>query len=346
MNADDLVTLNEEIAGMARAGLPLDQGLAVLAHEMGRGKLARVTAALADDLRAGQTLGEALQRRGHDVPPYYAALVEAGVRSGNISKVLVTLTVYARSITNLRNIIVEALFYPTVILCFAIGLLIFLLGYVLPQFDEIFREFNMRLPAATAFALHVGRHPFLYLALPLGILLVGVLVLRTVLRSGESGRQRWARIVYSLPVIGALLRAARLATFTELLAILVDAEFPLPEAFRLAGQASADPIMGSASLEVEKELSQGRPLAEVLRNRGLVPEWVSWMTGMGERHGKLGDTLHQVASLYRRKVEMRAALLKSVLPPFVIICTAGVFVAGFVLVLMLPLFRVVEGLSK
>src|SRR5437879_8141976 len=88
LSADDLITLNEEIAGMARAGLPLDQGLAALAREMGAGRLQRVTATLADDLRAGHTLPEALARQGDRVPPFYAGLVAAGVRTGRVSEVL------------------------------------------------------------------------------------------------------------------------------------------------------------------------------------------------------------------------------------------------------------------
>src|SRR5262245_28459079 len=77
LSPQDLITLNEEIAGMARAGLPLDQGLAALAREMGRGRLQRVTEELAADLRAGHTLPDALARQGSRVPPFYAGLVAA-----------------------------------------------------------------------------------------------------------------------------------------------------------------------------------------------------------------------------------------------------------------------------
>src|SRR4051812_28391534 len=122
MNAEDLIALNEEIAGMARAGLPLDQGLAALAREMDGGQLRRVTQALADDLRAGRTLPEALKRQAGQVPPFYSALVYAGVRSGRIAEVLATLTRYARSLQELRSTVVSAVFYPAVVLAFCLGL--------------------------------------------------------------------------------------------------------------------------------------------------------------------------------------------------------------------------------
>ena len=96
MNNDDLTILNEEIAGMARAGLPLDKGLAALARDMGRGRLRKVTAQLAADLKAGQPLPQAIERQGTHVPPFYAGLIEAGIRSGRITEVLATMTMYGR----------------------------------------------------------------------------------------------------------------------------------------------------------------------------------------------------------------------------------------------------------
>src|SRR5437588_232259 len=142
MNAEDLIALNEEIAGMARAGLPLDKGLAAMAREMGRGRLGRVTAALAADLEAGRTLPEALERQAGRVPPFYAGLVAAGVRAGRISEVLATLTTYARSLADLRATVVSALFYPAVVLAFSAALFGFLCFFVIPQFEVIFRDFN------------------------------------------------------------------------------------------------------------------------------------------------------------------------------------------------------------
>ena len=105
MNPEELITLNEEIAGMARAGLPLDQGLAALAREMTRGRLKQATVEIAGELKAGRTLPEALANQGSRVPPFYAGLVEAGIRSGRLGEVMATLTIYARSVSDLEMMI-------------------------------------------------------------------------------------------------------------------------------------------------------------------------------------------------------------------------------------------------
>lgn len=346
MTPDDLIALNEEIAGMARAGLPLDRGLAALAQEMGRGRLRQVTEALAKDLRAGQTLPEALERQSGHVPPFYAGLITAGIRTGRVWEVLATLTAYARSLVELRTTIVDAFFYPAIVLLFAFGLFGFMCFFVVPQFDQIFREFQMTLPAATEVVLVIGRQPLGRIVLPIVALALGFFMLRLIMLSTEPGRYLWAQAVYTVPVVGTLIRAARLAAFTELLAILVDHETPLPEAFRLAGEASSEPVMAITSRLVHQDLTQGQSLGSVLRGRGLVPEWVSWMTGLGEQRGTLGKTLHQIADMYRRQVDMRAAMLRSILPPFLIIATAGLFTVFFVFAMMLPMIKLLEGLSK
>lgn len=346
MTPDDLIALNEEIAALARAGLPLDQGLAALAEDMGRGRLRQVTAQLAEDLRAGRTLPEALQRQGGRVPPFYAGLVEAGVRSGRVAEVLGTLTAYARTVANLRATIVDATLYPAVVLAFSAAILGAVAFYLVPQYGELYRQFGLGLPALTEAVLAVGRRPGAFLVAPV-LAVLGVLVLaRAALAGTERGRCWWARAVYTLPVVGTLVRAARLAAFTDLLAILVDYGLPLPRAFQLAGAASSDPFLAMGARQAQTDLEAGLPLGPALRQRLRVPELIAWMTAAGEQRGELGKTLHQVAELYRQQVERRAALLRSVLPPFLIIGTAGVIVGLFVCGLILPLVRLLEALSK
>jgi type IV pilus assembly protein PilC len=343
MTADELIALNEQIAGMARAGLPLDQGLASLAREMTRGRLRRVTEAIANDLKTGTTLPEAVNRRKAELPTFYGNLITTGLRTGRLPDVLATLTAYARTVAATRTIVIDAMFYPAVVLVFALFLFVALVFYVLPQFDQLFQEFGLALPLPTRIFLAAGRHP-LYVLLPAVGILLGLFVLWEAMRSTARGKLILARVIYAVPIIGTLIRSARLAAFAELLAVLVEYELPLPEAFRLAGDASSDPIMARQAHEIHHWLDQGVALGSALRGRGLLPEWVAWMTGAGEQRGALAPTLRQIAALYRQQVEARAALLRSVLPAFMIIATAGVLTAAFAFTVMLPMIGLLSGL--
>jgi type II secretory pathway component PulF len=345
MTADELIALNDQIAGMAKAGLPLDQGLAGLAREMSYGRLRAVTAGIAKDLQAGITLPDALAKRQADLPPYYSNLVTAGIRTGRLPEVLATLTAYARTVAATRSIVLEALLYPAVVMALAAALFGLLMFCVLPQFETVFRDFQMRLPVLTEAVLTLGRYPIPTITVPVA-LLAGVLLLWGMSRLTARGRQMWTRIIYAVPVIGTLMRSSRMAAFTDLLAVLVEHELPLPEAFRLAGEASSDPIMAGRAWMVYTRLNQGTALGPALRGLGLVPEWVAWMAASGEQRGSLAQALRQIAGVYRRQVDARAALLRSVLPAFMILATAGVLVGAFVFSVMLPMISLIEGLSK
>jgi type II secretory pathway component PulF len=342
---NDLITLNDEIAAMARAGLPLDQGLAAMAREMGRGRLKRATQEIAADLHAGLTLPQALERQSGRVPEFYAALVHVAVGSGRVGEVLATLTKYARSIVDLRSIIVGATVYPCVVLAFSFCLFGFVCSIVVPQFVQIFNDFGIQLPWVTLAAIQVGRHPVEFVLLPPLALLLAIVLGKLCLRGTEGGRRAWARLVYSIPLVGALIRSSRLAAFTNLLSILVEHAVPLPDAFRLAGDASSDPLMAHAARYVEHDLREGRSLGEAMRNRRLVPELIAWMTGLGERRGSLSESLRQISELYYRQAEVRAAMLRSVLPPFLILGTAALLVGFFVIAMFMPLIQLLDALS-
>jgi type IV pilus assembly protein PilC len=344
LSAEDLVTLNDEIAGMARAGLPLDQGMAALAREMRRGRLQSVTAAIAADLRGGSTLPEAMARQSGRVPRFYAGLVAAGVRTGRMTDVLATLTVYARTLADLRSLIIGAMFYPAVVLLLAFTLFCFIFFYLIPHYEEIFISFRIKLPFVTEVMIDISHHPVPVFGIPLGLVVLLVFARVFLARAGK-GRRVWSRLVYGVPIVGTLLRSARLAAFTDLLGILIDHGTPLPDAFVMAGESSSDPLMAESAEQVREDLSQGQPLGEVLRRRQLVPELVSWMAAMAERRGNLGETMHHLSALYRRQAEMRAALLRNVLPPFLVILTAGLLIGLFILGVALPMGRVLEGLS-
>jgi type II secretory pathway component PulF len=198
----------------------------------------------------------------------------------------------------------------------------------------------------TAALLYVCRRPGALLVAPVLAVAGALLLTRAALAGTERGRCWWARAVYALPIVGPLVHSARMAAFTDLLAILVDYGLPLPRAFQLAGESSSDPFLARGARQARQDLEAGLPLGPALRHRLLVPELISWMTGVGELRGDLGPTLHHIAEMYRRQVERRAALLRTVLPPFLIILTAGVVVGLFVAALILPMVRLLEALSK
>ena len=120
---------------------------------------------------------------------------------------------------------------------------------------------------------------------------------------------------------------------------------PLPEGLRLAAEASSDPLLTEGAKHIEGRLRQGVPLGDALKEQKLVPELVVWMVRFGERQGSLGPSLHQVAQLYRRQAEVRATLLRTILPPLLILLLAGSLGLLFIFGVMAPMYGLLDGLS-
>lgn len=346
LTPDQLIYLNEEIAGMARAGLPLEEGLASIAREMSRGNLKQTTQHLADQLKQGKSLPEAIAAQQGRMPKFYSSLMNAGIRGGNLPDVLALLTTYARTLSDLSTVVYTALLYPIMIMLITLFLIVMIMIFVMPQFISIFSDFGMRLPFFTQLIVDVCRNPIPTLVIPSGVIGVTAIGLRQVFNATEAGRCIWARIIYSLPVFGVLIRSARLAALTDLLAILVENQMPLPEAFELAAQAGSDPILKAGAIQIAEKLRQGSSLAQALKEYKILPEVVSWMAGMGELKGTLPQTLKQAAQMYSRQVAVRSQMVQSVFPPMLVVLCAGFITSVFVFAVFLPLIGLLEGLSK
>src|SRR5262249_55726898 len=157
---------------------------------------------------------------------------------------------YARSLATLRTIIIDAVFYPALVVIFAIVLFGFVCKFLLPRFEQIFHDFRLSLPAMTQKFMWLGQHPLEAIVLPVLVFALLCIAANLVIGYRRGGHYHWALFIYSFPIIGTLIYAARLAAFTELLAILIDFDTPLPEAFLLAGEASSEPIMAASARQV------------------------------------------------------------------------------------------------
>jgi type II secretory pathway component PulF len=259
--------------------------------------------------------------------------------------VLGTLTLYARSLADFRSAVLGALLYPAVVLALGLALLLFAGIAILPGLTDVFQKMRVDVPFVTRVLIFVGSHPLETLVMPILIVIGGLVTAWVLLRSGSRGRALWARFVYTLPVVGSLVRSARLAAFADTLGILVDQSIPLSESWGLAAAASSDPLLVEGAGRVGLLLGEGVPLGETLKREALVPDLIVWMVTFGEKRSNLGPTLRQVAQLYRRQAETRVALLRTVLPPLIIIVLAAVLGGLFLFGLLGPVYGLLDGLS-
>lgn len=336
------VALNDEIAALVRAGLPLDRGLLGAGGDF-RGRLGSVTLALARRLEGGASLDDALAAEGDRVPPVYRAVVQAGLRSGRLATALEHLADVARRQMELRGLLGLAMIYPLIVVCLAYGLLVGFLVLLLPRLSASFSVFQLPGSWGLSALDAVGKTAAVWWPVGPVLLLIGLFFWW---RSGRAsafpiGRGSWMRW---LPGVGRVVEWTAWSGFADLLALLVGHGVPMAQSLRLAGGASGDPRLARSAEVLAGQVEAGAVRYDD-RLKGFPPmlAWLLLGPGVG---GSLEGPLRQAADGYRRRAILQADLVRVFVPIVATVAVGLLTCLLYVVVLFVPLTTLLEQLSQ
>jgi type II secretory pathway component PulF len=334
LSAQESAELAAQMAGLAKAGLPLDQGLAALADEMPR-RLRWSLWRLADRLSDGEPLETAIQSPDVRLPAHVRGLIVAGLRSGRLPTILDEFAALTCRQHELRHKVLLSVAYPAVLLTILAVLMIFCRVYLVEPFRAIFKDFGAKLPDLTNIFFACSG------VVAWGMLVVATVLLILPLASLLMPLGAWvARLVKLIPVIGPILRFSRLAQFSELLAMLVEQQVPLPESLRLTAAGLNDPALAEGCLEAAADVAIGRPLNEALVSARRFPASLTALVDWGQRRAALPEALRAAAETFEARARSQGDLLNMLLPPIAFLLITALAVIG-VLALLLPMVSLV-----
>jgi general secretion pathway protein F len=343
---DQLLALNDEIAALVRAGVPLERGLVVAAREL-HGRLGRITSALGSRLSRGESLVQALEGEKQSIPPLYRAVVEAGARSGRLPVALEGLARYVRGFSEARSAIGLALWYPLLVLCLAYTLFIGLVTLVVPRFITAFDALGLQTPGPLSYLHWVGQTvDYWWLGGPILLVLVGLVWVGSgrAARFGSRGLG-WLRM---FPWMGSLLADYETANFAELLALLLEHHVTYPDALMLAAESTGDARLVAGMRQLAAALTRGESaklaLASVDR-RALLP-MLRWVLASGQEQGSLVAGLHNLTDVYRKRARYKAEQLYVFLPLVLLITIGAGAVLLYGLALFLPVIDLLQQLTR
>lgn len=347
---EDLLALNDEIAGLVRAGLPLDLGLRQLSSST-LGGLSALSNRVAERVAIGASLEQALKDEGEHVPPIYLAVVQAGLRSGRLSDALELVSSLGRSLLELHRRVVLALIYPGLVLSFGYVLFVGMLLTLVPLLISTHEMLHIE-PSFLTRCLHglwqsVGAWGA---ALPVLLLVVWFIagLIGKAFASGSLGRLMSGRVHQFawLPWMPPIIRNFDYAAFTQLLRLLLQHSTPLPEALLLAGHATGNARLTDAMQRVADGVRHGEPLASLLHVEHGLPSFLCSMLVMGERHQSLDATLAQTSEVYQRRAERYVHLSRVVLPIVLTCVIGGLFTLFYGVALLGPLTELLDQLAS
>ncbi|SHG93360.1 type II secretion system inner membrane protein GspF [Pollutimonas bauzanensis] len=338
INDADLGWLTRQLASLLAARLPLEAALSATLEQAERKHVAHVLASVRADIRAGHRLGEALAARPRDFPEIYRALVDAGEQSGDLAQVLEKLADYIESRGALRNKILTAFIYPVIVTCVSIGIVIFLLSYVVPQVVGAFSQAHQALPALTRLMLAVSGFVRAWGALAIAIMAGAFALWRWHLRR-PAARLAWHARVLRLPLLGRYALGVDVARFAATLAILTSSNVPLLAALEAARRTLGNDRLRLAVDEATARVREGSPLGSALQAQKVFPPLLIHLIGSGERTGELPTMLARAAHTLSTELERRAMTMTALLEPLMILVMGGI-VLVIVLAVMLPIIEI------
>ena len=337
----------DTLASATSSGFPLGSGLRAAAAESTSRRVAEALRTIASLTDQGRDLKTIMAEQGALLPPHVCGLVAAAERTRSLGAALDDLVEHHRATRDAWGRVLGAIAYPTFVIFLTAALMAFLPIFVIPQFKEMFEEFELDLPYSTQLLIGLsdtvvwmGVGPGKWLLFTCMFMLV-VVVVAASLGIGTAWTQRFAA---SIPILGPMWHWSGAAAFTRLLAMLLEQEVPLSEAIVLAGEGAYDPDIRAAALLVAREVEGGSSFSAALDGNASFPATMVPFVRWGETAGDLADGLRTISDILLERVYMRAALLRTVSPP-VVFLFVGLMV-GFVTVgLFMPLVSLIQGLT-
>ena len=327
---DAVLTFTTELSALLGAGLPLDRSLNILSEISDSREMKAVIMAILRDIREGNSFSDALRKHPHLFPNIYVNMIKAGEAGGVLSTVLDELNDFLESSKELRESVVSAMIYPSILVMTGGISIIVLLTYIMPRFSVIFDEMGGALPLSTKMLLAFsGFLKSYWWVIFLAAVAAGILF-RSAIRT-EQGRFRWD--AFKLRLTGEILRKLETARFARTLGTLLRSGVPMLQALVNAKDVISNRVIAFSVDAVLKGAKEGKGVADPLSRTGAFPQLALSMIKVGEETGQLDEMLVKVAETYEKSLRVEIRRFMGIFEPAMILIMAVVI--GFIVISML-----------
>jgi type IV pilus assembly protein PilC len=341
-----IMIFTRQLATLIDAGLPLLKGLEVLGKQEKDEVLRRIISNLSEAVQGGSTFSESLGQHPKIFSRLFVNMVKAGELGGVLEVVLNRLAEFQEKAQKLKNKVVSAMTYPVIVLGIAMLILVFLLTFIVPKFEQIFKDLlgNKPLPDLTRFVMNLSATAVSNWYI-LVLLAVGAAVGWKSLNSSEKGRVFIDKTVLKLPLFGDLMRKSSISRFTRTLGTLVTSGVPILQALLITRETAGNSIVAEAVMKVHDAVKEGESIVTPLEASGVFPAMVISMVDVGEETGQLPDMLLKIAEVYDDEVDSTVDALTALLEPLMIVFLA-VVVGTIVVALFMPMVELLKNMGN
>jgi len=341
----DLAIFARQFSTMLDAGVSLIRCLDVLQAQTNNARLRKILMDLSARVESGESLSRSMARHPKAFSQLIIGLIRAGEVGGVLEESLQRIAAFLEKDVQLRRKIRSALTYPVIVLLVAIGILIFLVSWLVPQFAQLFKELGIKeMPAPTQFLIDLSAL-FTQRWYVVIIAVVAILIAYKLFVSTRVGRRVADRVKLRVPVFGPLHHKIVMARFSRTMGTLLASGVPILQAMETVAGVVGNSVVSDAVIESRARIREGEKIADPLQRSKMFPPMVVHMVSVGEESGSLDHMLNKIADFYENEVEMTIATLTAAIEP-VMIVLLGLIVLFIVISMFLPMIEVISNLSQ
>jgi type IV pilus assembly protein PilC len=340
-----LTVFTRQLSTLISAGLPLLRSLRTLGKQEKDANLKKIMLGLSESVEGGTTFSEALSQHPKAFNKLYVNMVKAGELGGVLEIVLTRLAEFAEKSQRIKGKVTSAMVYPLVVLTIAVGIVTFLMLFIVPKFEAIFKDMlgGRPLPFITQVIMDLSRFiqgNFLLIA---GVIIVAVFAARFAMKMpGVAAAVDNYKL--KIPLFGDMLTKTSVARFSRTLGTLVSSGVPILQALNITRDTAGNLRVSKAVESIHDNVKEGESMVTPMEASGIFPPMVVSMVQVGEETGQLPDMLTKVADVFEEEVDNAVSGLTSLLEPVMIVLLALV-VGTIVVALFLPLITIIQDLT-
>ena len=338
-----LTQFTQQLSVLMDAGLPVVRSLKILANQMRPSLLKNIASEVAEDVETGSSLSEALNKHPKTFDKLYVNMVKAGEAGGVLDVILQRLAGFMERMEALKRKIIGASIYPIVVIIIAIAVVLAIMTFIVPKFEDVFKSVKVNMPPMTVALMGASNFVKTYWF----ILIFAPIILWFVMKAWtktKGGRHTVDRFKLHAPLIGPIIKKSIIGRFCRTLGTLLQSGVPILEALNIVKNATGNEVVSSAIGKVHDSIREGESIAEPLAQSGVFDDIVINMIDVGEETGELDKMLLKIADNYDAEVDAAVSALMSILEPLLIVGLG--FTVGFIVVaLFLPLVSLLPGIG-
>ncbi len=339
----DVVIFTRQFSTMIDAGLPLVQGLTILAEQTENKTFRAILKQITRDVEGGSSLGEALSKHPKIFDDLYVNLVSAGEVGGILDTILQRLAAYIEKAEKLKGQIKGAMTYPIVVMAIAILVIAVILVFVIPVFEDMFSGMGAGLPVPTQIVVNMSRFIKGNIHYMIGGIIVFAFAFKKY-RGSSTGKKQTDSVALKLPVFGPLLKKVAVARFTRTLGTMIGSGVPILDGLEIVAKTSGNVVLEEVIFDVRSSIAEGQTIADPLSETDIFPSMVVQMISVGEATGALDTMLTKIADFYDDEVDAAVAAMTSMLEPLLMVFLGG-SIGGLVVAMYLPIFKMAAALG-